>query len=67
MAWLILFRIAWWTSAREELISWLSACAVLLCVVLFVFFSHFVSWAGCGIQWYGFLTIDFLSAVCPDS
>ena len=34
---LILFRIAWWTSAGKELNSRLSTCAVLLNVVLFVF------------------------------
>ena len=32
----ILFRISWWPSARKELSSWLSACAVLLCAVLIV-------------------------------
>ena len=30
---LILFRIAWWTSAGEELTSWLFACAVLIYAV----------------------------------
>ena len=29
---LILFRIAWWTSAGKEMTSWLSACGVLLYV-----------------------------------
>ena len=33
---LILFRLAWWPSARKELSSWLFAFAVLFCAVLII-------------------------------
>ena len=57
---MILFRIAWWTSAEKELTSWLSDCAVLLYAVLIVCVPFpYVVW---GRMWnliYLFLIIAF--------
>ena len=33
---LVMFRIAWWTSAGQELTSWLSDCTIFLYAVLIV-------------------------------
>ena len=46
-----LFRIAWWSSVGKELISWLSASAVLYLMpsLMSMFLSCLVSWAGCSI------------------
>ena len=48
---LILFRMAWWSSAGKELPPWLSALAVFISCRLgsveCVFLSHWVSTAGC--------------------
>ena len=55
---LLLFRIAWWSSAGKQLASCLSTCAVCLCVVLiFMFISRTASEEGSGIPLYQFLII----------
>ena len=56
---LILFRIAWWTSAIKELTSWLSAYAGLD----FLFLSRLVSGEKSGIRLYRFMIIAFSSTL----
>ena len=67
----VLFKIARLPSFRKVLSSWLSTgavlrYAVLLFVLLFVFISHLVSGAGCGIWSYQFLIIAWLYQSVPD-
>ena len=59
---LVLFKIAWWTSAGKKLTSWLSACAVLLYVVL-IFCVPFLYAVleGCGIHLYRLTLILLLT------
>ena len=56
---LILFRIAWWTSAGKELHS----CCFTLCRLDFLFLSRMVSGEGSGIRLCRFLIIAFSSTL----
>ena len=61
---IILYRIAWWSSAGKELTPWLSACAVLLHAVLICFVPFpYVYGEGSGIRLYRFLIIAFSSTL----
>ena len=61
----IIFRIALWPSAGKEMSLGHFICVVLIVAssLLYVFLSHLVFGAGCGIRLYRFLIIAFLSKI----